>query len=435
MTSTENKESDSSISQIVNPRSNVIFRYTHDNLAMRVRCDVSELKKILAVASEYNDTVNFCFSHDELYIQSPYIKVVCLAIFRLKAPLFREYYLDERLQSLVVGVNVKEMYDTTKKGTSNCHVVLYMRSPNDTVLHIEFHNTNDCGFTEGEYPIQTVDQELVDIPARDFDLSMPIPTSKFKDAVDQLSTTGARKVYLQLDWRGLVLYVENGLKVHKLYKYLPWISGTLTGEGARKKNFRYVGYFMQQILSSFAKLSQGIAEGASFQVHAPANADSPLFIQFQINLGTITFVSAQSMVDPDEEVDDNSMIPVRVLNVLNEIPARALRNDIEVSRYRKYHEQVLAWDGETAWDPLDEEEVLPPGPVDEEEEEPVEFNVDDGTILPPCPGPLEMEKNRKRAQDKIEEDMVKKRRTEDIRPEIIEEETLDQFDELLEEGE
>jgi len=373
---------------------------------------VAELKKILLVGSEYNDRLNLIFSQNELYIQSAYIGVVCLAVFRLGAQQFESYYLDSRLRSLVVGLNVKEMYDTTKKGTSNCTVVMYMKSATDPVFHVEFHNTNDCGFTEIEYPTQTVEDPLVDIEARDFDLSMPIPTCKFKDLIDQLGASGNPKVYLQLDYRGLVLLADRAQKCRSVSQYVPWIAGTTTGEGVRKLNFRYCGYFQTQILLSFAKLGQNVATQASFQVRGPVGANSPLFVQFNTTLGTCTFIAAQSLADAEGDNDPQTMLPQRVLKLLDETPANALQNDIKCMNYMNHHMRVLDWDGGNMYEPYpgpEDDAAEPPGPrYDEDsdnesvtdESEP-ELVMKEGDVLPLPPVPV------KRAQ---KQSSIKRRR-------------------------
>lgn len=320
-------------------------KLTRDDLVLRFRCDVSELRKILLVAQEYQHVVNWCFNEKMLYIQAPYEGNVCIANFLLKKERFREFYLDSRLHSLVIALNVKEMFDTCKKGVSNCQVVAYMKAATDDVFHIEFHNVNDCTYTDTEYAIRTCDTALLNISARNFDISMPLPTSKFKDAIDQVNTTGADRIFIQLDYRGIVLYVEESLKVRRLEKYIPWISGASSGEGIRKRGFKYVGYFLTCILSSFAKLAQCVAEQTHFQVKGPVLNGSPLFIQFNINLGTITFVSAQSQYDAKiDELDEKLQLPKSVIEELNIIPTKTTMNDIEVPNYTKHHEAVLNWE-------------------------------------------------------------------------------------------
>ena len=172
-----------------------------EEIAFMARCDISDFRKFILTAGDFTDETNVVFKTDGLYSQALDGSGVSCGIFRYGAENFGFWYMNPEFQKITTGLNIAEIAATSRKNTSQCTVIMYVKESAPNLFTIEFHNITDCTFVAIDHRVLNLEIETMDIPEGNFKISMLLPTGKYKETMDQLSFL--ENVYLSLMIVGL----------------------------------------------------------------------------------------------------------------------------------------------------------------------------------------------------------------------------------------
>lgn len=195
---------------------------------------------------------------------------------------FEHYFCDKKV---VAGVNVSDLFKVIKSVDKDDIIFIYMEKNNESQLFISTENSITKEITKTVLETRECEDEGIEIPEMEFDISLVVPSSRFQKICKDLNSFGTRAIKIEVIDKKII-FTSIGGEVDRQVILQGDNGGSVSDTGSA---YMYRGVFMLKYFMDFIK-----ATPLSDKVEFFLKNDNPLMIKYKVvNLGEICFISSQ----------------------------------------------------------------------------------------------------------------------------------------------
>ena len=159
------------------------------NIILESKTKITIFTNILSNIQRFSDSINMNFNEDQLYVQGMDSAHVCIYEICLKSDWFETYSVTE---SLVIGVNSAVLCFIFGLRQEHQRICIEFIDKTDKLGILFKNNQSYPDETPREFYIPTldIDQDMMEIPESEYEVSFVINSKKFADLISPLAKFG-----------------------------------------------------------------------------------------------------------------------------------------------------------------------------------------------------------------------------------------------------